>query len=118
MKMPHGWVDGPPATARFYYPRSVAVDNRGNVFVADYANQCIRKINFSGHVQTLAGKGEKGFKDGPGKLALFKDPCGLVAAERGSVIYVCDQSNRAVRKIGYQKEGGSSSRKSSLSGAE
>jgi streptogramin lyase len=43
-----GHIDGKPSDARFKRPTGVAVDDMGNVYVADTANLAIRKIGESG----------------------------------------------------------------------
>jgi len=46
----------PACQARFNYPKGVAVDRSGNVFVADCNNHQIRRIDHAtGHVSTVAG---------------------------------------------------------------
>jgi sugar lactone lactonase YvrE len=47
-------LDGAPDTALFYYPRNLVTDQNGNVFVADFMNNSIRKITPDGRVSTLA----------------------------------------------------------------
>ncbi|CAK0830276.1 unnamed protein product [Prorocentrum cordatum] len=55
-----GHADGQGAAASFWFPRGVAVDGAGNVFVADCYNHRIRKISAGGAVSTLAGSGASG----------------------------------------------------------
>ena len=93
-----GFVNGDAATARFYYPYAVAVDNAGCVYVADYANHRIRKIGVDGLVTTLAGSGVAGFLDGTGVGARFNFPSGVAVDASGNV-YVADSGNQRIRKI-------------------
>ena len=91
-----GYVDGPAAQARFNGPIGVAVDSRGNIYVADTYNDRIRLITKDGRVSTLAGGATPGYADGNG--ALFDTPCGVVVMSDGSVI-VADTGNDRLRKI-------------------
>src|SRR5262249_49423752 len=50
-----GSTDGVGAEARFSYPRSIAIDSAGVIYVADTDNSTIRKITAAGSVTTLAG---------------------------------------------------------------
>ena len=43
-----GYLDGPGTTARFKNPHGVSVDSSGNVWVSDYGNYMIRKVNTEG----------------------------------------------------------------------
>ncbi len=92
-----GYKDGPSATAQFFDPMDVAVDSKGNVYVADQLNDRIRLIS-GGKVSTLAGSGTDGFKDGPAATAQFADPAGIAVDSKGNV-YVADQNNDRVRLI-------------------
>ena len=75
-----GYLDGSAAQARFNGPIGVAVDSRGNVFVADTYNDRIRLISPDGNVSTLAGAGTPGHTDGDRNTSLFDTPCGIIAA--------------------------------------
>src|SRR4051812_45618998 len=50
-----GNVDGIGSVARFFCPDDVAVDDAGNVYVADASNYIVRKISTGGEVTTLVG---------------------------------------------------------------
>lgn len=92
-----GFADGLGSTAKFKNPWGIAVDAIGNLYVADSANNRIRKITPDGLVSTLAG-GNLGFADGIGSEALFKYPTGVAVDANGNV-FVADMQNNAIRKI-------------------
>jgi ABC-type branched-subunit amino acid transport system substrate-binding protein/sugar lactone lactonase YvrE len=93
-----GYADGPGSTAQFSGPESLAVDDQGNVYVADASNHRIRVIRPDGAVSTLAGLGEAGYRDGPATQAQFNMPTG-VAVDTAGVVYVADAGNNCVRAI-------------------
>jgi DNA-binding beta-propeller fold protein YncE len=93
-----GFRDGPAAQARFNGPIGVAVDGKGNVYVADTYNDRIRLIAPDGQVKTLAGGAAPGFADGVGASAAFDTPCGI-ALDRSGAILVADTGNDAIRKL-------------------
>ena len=94
-----GYADGPGSTALFNGPESLDVDDRGNVYVADASNHCIRLIRTDGMVSTLAGVGEEaGYRDGPAAQALFHYPTGVAVDEAGTV-FVADAGNNRIRLI-------------------
>jgi sugar lactone lactonase YvrE len=93
-----GFADGMGSEARFYRPRGIAIDNNGNLYVADANNHSIRKITPSGNVTTLAGDGTAGFADGTGTSAKFNSPKGI-DVDKLNNIYVADFGNQRIRKI-------------------
>jgi sugar lactone lactonase YvrE len=94
-----GSTDGPGSGAQFSYPKAVAVDAAGNVYVADTANNTIRRITASGVVSTIAGvPGVAGSTDGPVATALFNAPEG-VAVDAAGNLYVADTYNDTIRVI-------------------
>jgi sugar lactone lactonase YvrE len=95
----YGSSDGAGANAQFNYPQGVAVDNSGNVYVADSRNNTIREITPAGVVSTIAGSpGLRGNADGNGGSALFSSPGG-VAADGSGNLYVADTLNHTIRKV-------------------
>jgi sugar lactone lactonase YvrE len=96
-----GSTDGIGNDARFCNPQGLAVDDRGNIYVADTGNNTVRKITPMGVVTTLAGPaGAGGTTDGIEKDARFNNPGG-VAVNRTGNIYVADTNNHTVRKMAY-----------------
>lgn len=94
-----GSADGTGAAARFNFPTGVATDSSGNVFVADFFNNTVRKITPAGVVTTFAGSpGQAGSVDGAGAAARFYSPAGLSTDAAGNV-YVADSNNHNIRKI-------------------
>jgi sugar lactone lactonase YvrE len=94
-----GSADGVGAAARFNWPRCIAVDSVGNIYVGDLDNHTIRKITPSGQVTTLAGSpGIAGSTDGIGSAARFYEPDGVAIDYAGNV-YVSDWHSSAIRKI-------------------
>jgi len=92
-----GKADGIGKAASFNYPRSIVSDG-SNLYVADYDNHAIRKIEIAtGSVSTLAGSGKEGKKDGVGADASFQNPRGI--AIDGTALYVADTYNHTIRKV-------------------
>ena len=97
-----GTNDGSGKSAFFNYPKGIAVDSAGDIFVADTTNNTIRKITGSGTnwtVSTVAGRGRfTGHADGTNANASFFAPAGI-AVDNFSNLYVADTGNETVRKI-------------------
>jgi sugar lactone lactonase YvrE len=100
------YVNGNGTSSGFYFPDGIAVEPNGNfLLVADYTNNCIRKVTIQGTIQvsTFAGaspadNGNGGTTDGTGTSARFGGPSGLAMDDAGNT-YVADYSNGLIRKI-------------------
>jgi streptogramin lyase len=93
-----GSADGTGASASFNYPSGVAADTAGNVYVADFDNNEIRKITPTGVVTTLAGSTTPGSADGTGASASFDGPSSVAVGASGN-IYATDSHNNEIREI-------------------
>lgn len=93
-----GSTNATGSAASFAEPYGVAVDNAGNVYVADSSNELVRKITPGGVVTTVAGSGGAGSTNGPAMNATF---LGLeaLAVDSSGTIYVADNSNDLIREI-------------------
>jgi len=94
--------DGNPATsAKLYAPHDIAIDDSGNVYIADDENNCVRKVNSAGIISTIAGIGGMRGNSGDGgqaTAATLNSPYGITL-DGSSNIYVTDYDNNNIRKI-------------------
>jgi hypothetical protein len=80
--------DGGPATrARLNLPIWAAVDTAGSLFIADWGNHRVRKVDPQGIITTVVGNGEKRFsgEGGPATAAGLRGPIGLAVDAEGSL---------------------------------
>lgn len=93
-----GATNGSAAVATFNSPGNLAIDAAGNIYVADYGNNMIRKVTQAGVVSTYAGTGVAGMTDGYATGATFNGPAGL-AFDAAGTLYVADRNNCLIRKV-------------------
>jgi sugar lactone lactonase YvrE len=94
--------DGGPATAaEFYRPGAIALDAAGNLYITDFGNQRIRKVDTAGIVSTLAGNGTSsvGGDGGPATDAQMNFGPYDVALDSSANIYIVDNFNNRIRKV-------------------
>ncbi|MEW6737116.1 MAG: RHS repeat-associated core domain-containing protein, partial [Acidobacteriota bacterium] len=94
--------DGIPAnTAQLNNPQDVALDSAGNIYIADFSNSRIRKIDaLTNIITTIAGTGTDGY-NGDGIFATaaqLSGPSG-VAVDSSDNIFIADSGNNRIRKI-------------------
>ncbi len=93
--------DGGLATAaKLSSPWGLTLDKFGNIYISDSQNSCIRKINTSGIITTIAGTGSNGFSgDGFAATSALLNLTMGVAIDTTGNIYVADRNNKRIRKI-------------------
>ncbi|RZB33972.1 MAG: hypothetical protein SRB2_03365 [Desulfobacteraceae bacterium Eth-SRB2] len=99
---PNGYSgDGGPATeALLNYPTDISIDAAGNLYIADYMNHCVRKVDTSGIIATIAGNGASGYSGdgGPATEALLSYPFGVFVDATGN-LYIADYQNHRIRCV-------------------
>lgn len=96
--------DGELATrAQLNGPYGLALDAEGNLFIGDYGNSRIRRVDPDGIITTVAGNGEVGAAGDGGRAteAQLQSPYGLVVDDGGN-LYIADQENALVRVVDPQ----------------
>ena len=91
---------GPPSAAEFSSPGAVVLDSKGNLYIADTVNHCIRMISGS-TITTIAGTGGTAGYTGDGAAATaatLSSPGGLAFDASGN-LYIADTGNNVIRKI-------------------
>jgi uncharacterized protein (TIGR03437 family) len=86
--------------AKLTLPAGITVDSAGNVYIADYGNSTVRKVDSKGKISTFAGTGVWGFSGdgGPAGKAALAAPFALATDPAGN-IYISDLGNSNIRKV-------------------
>jgi hypothetical protein len=93
-------ADGGPAThAELDNPQGVAVNAKGDIFIADTYNNVIREVS-QGFISTYAGDGFAGYRgdNGPAARAQLSSPTGLAFDALGN-LYIADSGNSVIRRV-------------------
>lgn len=100
-----GSVNGLSGYARFRSPKAIAVDDQGNIYVADTSNHIVRKITSEGLTTTFAGlAGTSGSADGQAPEARFNSPAGIAFDAASGRLIVADTANHTLRAISVTGE--------------
>ncbi len=92
--------DGGKATSAVVFVYNVAVDNAGNLYIADSGHSMVRKVTPDGTLSTIAGNNKQAYggDNGPGLSASLNGPNGLAVDAAGNV-YIADVLNNRIRKV-------------------
>ncbi|MEK6289248.1 MAG: NHL repeat-containing protein [Acidobacteriota bacterium] len=90
-----GYGDGQSASASFDTPSGIAIDERGDIFVADTGNHAVRKITELGEVTTVAGR--TAADDGHGNEVRLNNPVGISVTHDGFLFISDEGSGRIIR---------------------
>lgn len=92
---------GPPGQARMGAPTGGAIAPDGTIYIADFVNHAVLRLDTSGNLSRFAGSGNQGTTDGAGSNAEFFGPQDLAVGDDGNV-YVADGYGNRVRTISPQ----------------
>ena len=96
--------NGPATSAQLWGPSGVVVDNAGNIYIADWTNNAVRKVDVSGRITTIAGTGSSVYiGDGIPATAAHVSPIKLALSNGGEVsneLYMADDYHRRILRIG------------------
>lgn len=92
---------GAASAARLNFPTDVAVDADGSLYICDNANSAIRRVDPSGVITTVAGKGAPGFSGdgGPATAATLNFPSGIALDTARRRLYIADTGNQRIRVV-------------------
>jgi DNA-binding beta-propeller fold protein YncE len=94
--------DGGPATrARLNEPYGIALDDRGNLYLADRHNHCVRRVDPEGIITTFAGTAKAGYSGdgGPAAQAGMVEPNGLAFDPAQARLFIADVADHRVRVV-------------------
>lgn len=98
----YGGDNGPATSANLGCPVDIKLDSQGNLYIADFLNHRIRKVDTGGTITTVAGTGTAGYdaaeEGGPATSAKINRPFGI-AIDTQDRVYFSDSNNRRVRRI-------------------
>ncbi len=94
---------GPATQAQLSRPFGLALDKKGNLYIADRGNNRVRKVNPQGIITTVAGDGSFFYMgdNGPAYRASIAGPTGVVVDDNG-ILYIADRNNNRIRAVDTQ----------------
>jgi len=92
--------NGAATNANLNYPYGIVLDTNGNLFIADYENNRVRRVDTNGIITTVAGNGDFNFSGDGGYAtnATFRYP-DAVMLDSSNNLYVADHNNMRIRRV-------------------
>lgn len=86
---------------KLYWPTDVCADSAGNIYIADYGNNRIRKVDaITGKISTIAGNGTAGYAgDGGAAASATLNAPAYICTDRQGNVYIADVNNNVIRKV-------------------
>ena len=96
----YGGDGGLATAASLNQPWGLAFGTDGSLYLSDFMNNVIRKIDLTGNISTVAGTGVTNYigDGGPAIAATLDHPAGL-AVDAGNDLFIADSENNVVRKV-------------------
>jgi len=96
----YGGDGGSATTAELNLPIGLVLDSAGNLYIADYGNNVVRKVTPAGTISTYAGSGVQGYSGDGGQAtkAAMSGPQAL-ALDNGNNLYIADSQNSRIRVV-------------------
>lgn len=95
-----GGDNGAATSAQLYTPTGVAVDAAGNLYIADFNNNRVRRVSVNGTIATVAGTGNSGFSgDGGAATSAQLNLPRAVAVDAAGNLYIADSGNNRIRLV-------------------
>ena len=91
-----GAVNGSGKGASFYYPSSLSIGASGQLYVCDFGNSLMRKVDLTSFaVTTYSGTGAAGYLNGPAASAEFSGPSNILVDKQGD-LFISDEGNNVI----------------------
>jgi uncharacterized protein (TIGR03437 family) len=96
----YGGDGGSATAAQLFVPIGIAVDSAGNLYIADFTNNRVRKVSTAGVISTVAGNGNSGYSGDGGSAvnATLNGPTDVAVDSNGD-LYIADLNNNVVREV-------------------
>lgn len=97
-----GYRDGEASQALLQHPIGLCY-HEGALYIADTYNHSIRRLDLrTGRVETVAGTGKRGYRDGPALQAQFNEPNDIIYAD--GFFYITDTNNHLLRRYDPRRQ--------------